>query len=322
DDRRYYSYSTFFKKQCGGRVQKLSLNAGFTCPNRDGSISHGGCIFCDNNAFNPSYCNPQKSITQQLDEGIEFHEWRYRKSVDYLAYFQAFSNTYKPLPELKRLYEEALSHPKVIGFVVGTRPDCIDDEKLDYIEELAQKHYVAVEYGIESCYDSTLRYINRGHDFATTRKAIEATAKRGIHTGGHIILGLPGETRQMMLHEAEIISSLPINSLKLHQLQILKDTTLETDYRLHPDLYPVWQLDEYVDFVVDFLERLRSDIVVERFAGEVPPRYQATPERSWRDDAGKLIRNETIPLLVEKRLQERDTWQGKLFNSKLETRNH
>ena len=293
-------------------MQKLSLNAGFTCPNRDGSISTGGCIFCDNNAFNPSYCNPQKSIIQQLDEGIEFHEWRYRKSVDYLAYFQAFSNTYKPLPELKRLYEEALSHPKVIGIVVGTRPDCIDDEKLGYIEELAQKHYVAVEYGIESCYDSTLRYINRGHDFATTRKAIEATAKRGIHTGGHIILGLPGETRQMMLDEVTMINSLPINSLKLHQLQILKGTDLETDYRLHPDLYPAWRLDEYVDFVVDFLERLRCDIVVERFAGEVPPRYQATPERSWRDADGSLTRNETIPLLVEKRLQERDTWQGKM----------
>ena len=312
DSRRYNSYANYFRLHFGQRVQKLSVNAGFTCPNRDGSKGTGGCIFCDNGAFNPSYCNPQKSITQQLDEGIEFHQWRYRKSVDYLAYFQAFSNTYKPLPELKRLYEEALSHPKVRGIVIGTRPDCIDDEKLDYLQELSQKHYVAVEYGIESCYDSTLRYINRGHDFATTRKAIEATAKRGIHTGGHLIFGLPGESRQMMLDEVAMINSLPINSLKLHQLQILKGTRLEEDYRQHPDLYPAWQLDEYVDFVVDFLERLRSDIVVERFAGEVPPRYQATPERSWRNTDGSLTRNETIPLLVEKGLQERDTWQGKM----------
>ena len=315
DSRRYNSYANYFRLHFGQRVQKLSVNAGFTCPNRDGSKGTGGCIFCDNGAFNPSYCNPQKSITQQLDEGIEFHQWRYRKSVDYLAYFQAFSNTYKPLPELRRLYEEALSHPKVRGIVIGTRPDCIDDEKLDYLQELSQKHYVAVEYGIESCYDSTLQYINRGHDFATTRKAVEATAKRGIHTGGHIILGLPGETRQMMLQEAEIISSLPINSLKLHQLQILKGTRLEEDYRQHPDLYPAWRLDEYVDFVVDFLEQLRSDIVVERFAGEVPPRYQATPERSWRNTDGSLTRNETIPLMVEKRMEERDTWQGKIYKT-------
>jgi radical SAM protein (TIGR01212 family) len=320
DDRRYNSYSNFFKQRFGQRVQKLSVNAGFSCPNRDGSISSGGCIFCDNNAFNPSYCNPQKSITQQLDEGIEFHQWRYRKSVDYLAYFQAFSNTYKPLEELKRLYGEALSHPKVCGIVIGTRPDCVDDAKLDYIRELAQTHYVAVEYGIESCYDSTLRYINRGHDFACTRRAIETTAKRGIHTGGHLIFGLPGETRQMMLDEVATINDLPLNSLKVHQLQILKNTALETDFRTNPSLYPTWQLTEYVEFVVDFLERLRSDIVVERFAGEVPPRYQATPERSWRDADGRLLRNETIPLLVEQRMEERDTWQGR-FSSDSGIRN-
>ena len=171
---------------------------------------------------------------------------------------------------------------------------------------------MSVEYGIESCYDKTLQYINRGHDFACTRRAIEATAKRGLHAGGHLIFGLPGETRQMMLDEVAMINELPLNSLKFHQLQILKNTALEADYRNNPHFYPAWQLTEYVEFVVDFLERLRSDIVVERFAGEVPPRYQATPERSWRDASGKLIRNETIPLLVEKRLLERDTWQGKI----------
>ncbi len=311
DSRRYNSYANYFRLHFGQRVQKLSVNAGFTCPNRDGSKGTGGCIFCDNGAFNPSYCNPQKSITQQLDEGIEFHQWRYRKSIDYLAYFQAFSNTYKPLQELKMLYGEALAHPKVIGLVIGTRPDCVDTAKLDYLKELSASHYIAVEYGIESCYNSTLQYINRCHDFETTRSAIETTASRGLHVGGHLILGLPGETKEMMLHEAELLSQLPLNSLKLHQLQILKGTAMENDYSQNPRLYPAWELGEYVDFVVDFLERLRPDIVVERFAGEVPPRFQATPERSWRDAQDRLIRNETIPLMVEKRMEERDTWQGK-----------
>lgn len=313
DGRRYNSYSNYFKEHFGHRVQKLSLDAGFTCPNRDGSKGYGGCIFCDNNAFNPSYCQPQKSITRQLDEGIEFHEWRYKKSPSYLAYFQAYSNTYKPLPELKRLYEEALSHPKVIGMIIGTRPDCVDEEKLDYIARLAEQKYVTIEYGIESCYDSTLKYINRGHDFATTQKALRLTAERGIRTGGHIIFGLPGESREMMLREAEILSSLPVNTLKFHQLQILNGTALERDFQKHGELYPVFGLADYVDFIVDFLELLSPDIVIERFAGEVPPRYQATPERSWRDPSGKLLRNETVPVLIEKRLEERDTWQGKKF---------
>ena len=316
DTRRYNSYSNFFRKKFGQRVQKLSVDAGFTCPNRDGTISQEGCIFCNNNAFNPSYCQPQKSITQQLEEGIEFHRWRYRKSMSFLAYFQAFSNTYKPLDKLQRLYGEALAHPQVVGIVIGTRPDCVDDEKLDYLQELSKKCFVSLEYGIESCYNNTLKYINRGHDFATTRRAIEATAERGIHTGGHLIFGFPGETRQMMLDEADIVSSLPINSLKMHQLQILSNTHLEYDYHNNPHLYPAWQLDEYVDFVADFVERIRPDIVIERFAGEVPPRFQAVPERSWRDANGKLIRNETIPLLVEKRLSERNSWQGIKFVAK------
>ena len=315
DGRRYNSYSNYFKEHFGHRVQKLSLDAGFTCPNRDGSKGRGGCIFCDNNAFNPSYCQSQKSITQQLNEGIEFHEWRYKKSPDYLAYFQAYSNTYKPLSELKRLYEEALAHPKVIGLIIGTRPDCVDEEKLDYIAQLAENKYVTIEYGIESCYDSTLQYINRGHDFLATERAFQLTAERGIKTGGHIIFGLPGETREMMLGEAKMLSSLPINTLKFHQLQILKNTALEEDFLRNPHLYPRFELLEYVDFVVDFLELLNPEIVIERFAGEVPPRYQATPERSWRDASGKLIRNETIPLLVEKRLEERGTWQGKKYKA-------
>ncbi|MBO7226394.1 MAG: TIGR01212 family radical SAM protein, partial [Bacteroidales bacterium] len=177
-ERRYNAYSNYFKKHFGGRVQKLSIDAGFTCPNRDGSKSVGGCTFCNNDAFNPSYCQPSKSITQQLDEGIEFHEWRYKKSCEYLAYFQAYSNTYGPLDKMQRLYSEALSHPKVIGLVIGTRPDCIDEQKLDYLQQLSKDYYITVEYGIESCYDKTLKTINRGHDFQTTVEAIKATAER------------------------------------------------------------------------------------------------------------------------------------------------
>ena len=308
-ERRYNAYSNYFKKHFGGRVQKLSIDAGFTCPNRDGSKSVGGCTFCNNDAFNPSYCQPSKSITQQLDEGIEFHEWRYKKSCEYLAYFQAYSNTYGPLEKMQRLYSEALSHPKVIGLVIGTRPDCIDPQKLDYLQELSRNYYITVEYGIESCYDKTLKTINRGHDFQTTVEAIKATAERGLHVGGHLIFGLPGESRDEMLAQAHTLSDLPLHSLKFHQLQILKGSLMEKDYALHPDKYSFFELDDYIDFVIDFLERLRPDIVVERFAGEVPPRYQVT-------SAWGLIRNEKIPVLVENRMKQRDTWQGKMYEEK------
>ena len=309
---RYNNYSGYFKKLFGERVQKLSIDGGFSCPNRDGSLSQGGCSFCNNDAFNPSYCHttPQKSITQQLDEGISFHAWRYHNAPQYLAYFQAYSNTYAPLHILKQRYEEALNHPKVIGIVIGTRPDCVDDAKLDYIASLSKQHYVAIEYGIESCYDATLERVNRHHDFATTRRAIEATAQRGIHCGGHLILGLPGESREMMLSEADIINTLPIETIKLHQLQILKGSLLEQQLLQGEPIPEGFTLEAYISLVCDFVERLRPDIIIERFAGEVPPRYQALPERSWRRNDGRLLRNEEIPNLVEQELAHRNTHQG------------
>jgi len=319
--QRYNAYSAYFRQTYGERLQKLSIDAGFGCPNREaGDPSAGraanGCTFCDNNAFNPSYCSPHKSITQQLDEGILFHEHRYKKSGHYLAYFQAFSNTYASIDVLRARYEEALAHPKVVGLIIGTRPDCVDEEKLAIISSLKNYpkvggiRHIAVEYGIESCYDVTLQRVNRGHDFATTRKAIELTAKHGLCCGGHLILGLPGESRQMMLDEVDIINSLPINTLKLHQLQILKGTRMEQD----GDLPKGFELKEYIALVCDMLERLRPDIMMERFAGEVPPRYQARPDRSWRRADGRLIRNEEIPIMVEQELERRDSWQGKLFH--------
>lgn len=303
---RYNSYAAFFRERYGSRVQKLSVDAGFSCPNRDGTLSSGGCVFCNNDAFNPSYCMPEKSIARQLDEGMEFHRRRYPKTNHYLAYFQAYSNTYASIDVLKSRYEEALSHESVIGLVIGTRPDCVDESKLDYIASLSEKCFIAVEYGIESCYDDTLAAINRGHNFATTQWAIEATAARGIHCGGHLILGLPGDTRDRILGEADILNGLPLDTVKLHQLQILKGSLLE---RMDP-LPPQYALDEYISLVCDFVERLRPDIAIERFAGEVPPRYQACPERSWRRADGRLIRNEEIPQMVERELSRRNSYQG------------
>ncbi len=304
--RRFNSYSSYFKALFGGRVQKVAINAGFSCPNRDGTVGVGGCSFCINEAFTPSYCTPSKSITQQIDEGVEFHARRYRKASDYLAYFQSFSNTYAPLERLKELYDEALSHPNIRGIIVGTRPDCVDSEKLDYLAELATKHYVAVEYGVESTYESTLRAINRGHSFHVAQKAIEESARRNLHTGAHFILGLPGESDAMLLEQVERINSLPLETIKFHQLQIFRGTTMADEYDHNPSQFRFWQREEYIDLVIDLLEHLRPDLVVERFASEAPPRYHYGP--NWG-----TLRNETILTMFEKRLEERATYQGRLY---------
>ena len=308
-DRRFNSYSGYFRKLFGARVQKVSIDAGFTCPNRDGTKGTGGCSFCLNDAFNPSYCMPEKSVTNQIQEGIEFHGWRYSEATSYLAYFQAFSNTYAPIDRLKSLYGEALAYPGVIGLIIGTRPDCIDDEKLGFIKQLSAKHYIAIEYGIESCYDKTLSRINRGHNFAAAREAVEKTAGLGITTGAHFIFGLPGESKDEMLAQAEIISSMPLKTVKFHQLQIIKGTAMEKEFRAKPSDFVMFTWDEYLDFFVTFLERLNPEIVVERFTGEAPPRFLDQPR--W----GKKRADEIVGL-VEKRLEELDTWQGKLYKSK------
>ncbi len=305
--RRFNSYAGYFKRTFGQRMQKVTINAGFTCPNRDGNLARGGCTYCDNGAFNPSYCLPQKSITQQINEGIEFHAThRYKDAQQYLAYFQAFSNTYAPLDTLRRLYCEALQHPLVAGIIIGTRPDCVDGEKLDYLAEIAREKYVSVEYGVESCYDKTLWRINRGHDFSCARQAIEATSRRGINVGAHIIFGLPGECKEDMLREAGILSELPLHSIKFHQLQLVKNTALAQEFADNPQNFTRFTIPEYIDFFIDFLEVFNPNIVIERFAGEVPPRFLA------HSDWG-LIRNEQLLAMLDKRLEERDTWQGKNF---------
>lgn len=307
DERRFNSYAAYFRRTFGHRMQKVTINAGFTCPNRDGKISTGGCTFCDNAAFTPSYCDSTKSITQQIDEGVEFHRKRYRTAEQYLAYFQSFSNTYAPLERLRECYDEALSHPAVAGIVVGTRPDCVDEEKLDYFAELARRKYVAIEYGVESCYDATLRRINRGHDFATARRAIEMTAERGIHCGAHFILGLPGESDQMLIEQVEQINSLPLTTVKFHQLQLFRGTALAREWDEHPERFRFWSIEEYIDLFVEILRRLRPEIVVERFAGEAPPRYHHT--EGWG-----LVRNEQLLAMLDKRLEERGVHQGEIFD--------
>ena len=309
EGKRYNSFVGYFKRNYCERLQKIVLDAGFTCPNRDGKVGRGGCTYCDNAAFHPAYSTAGKSLHQQMDEGIVFHKVRYRTTEHYLAYFQAFSNTYAPLERLKSLYEEALSHPQVVGIVIGTRPDCVDEQKLDYLAELAKDHVVIVEYGIESCYDNTLLRINRGHDFETARRAVAMTAERGIDVGVHFILGLPGETRQMMLDACGMINELPVRSVKFHQLQIVKGTKMEQEYAEKPQDFERFGLDEYIDFFVDMLERLRPDLSIERFVGEVPPRF--VNETPWG-----LIRNVELLRLLDKRLEERQTWQGRLICQK------
>jgi radical SAM protein (TIGR01212 family) len=307
-NRRFNAYSNYFRNLYGARVQKVSVDAGFTCPNRDGTKGTGGCTYCNNDAFNPSYCLPGKSVTRQIEEGIEFHKWRYRGSDSYLAYFQAFSNTYAPLDTLKELYEEALKYPGVIGLIIGTRPDCIDNEKLEYLKELSDRCYIAVEYGIESCYNKTLERINRGHTFEEAENALKMTSGLGINTGAHFIFGLPGETRDEMLAEAGIISRLPLKTVKFHQLQIIKGTAMEVQYSNNPVEFQLFTWEEYLEFFISFLERLSPALVVERFTGEAPPRF-LTGEGWGKKRADQIVN------LVEKRLEELDTWQGKLYST-------
>lgn len=319
EGKRYNTFVGYYRRLYGERLQKLVIDAGFTCPNRDGTVGRGGCSFCDNAAFHPSYSTSGKSIAEQIDEGIEFHQVRYRNTKHYLAYFQSYSNTYAPISRLRELYLAALTHPKIVGIVIGTRPDCVDEEKLDFLaglkagEGLGDWHrdgfehpVVKVEYGIESCYDETLLRVGRGHDVAVAERAVRMSAERGLEPGAHFILGLPGETREMLLGQCRFISSLPLHSVKFHQLQIVKGTRMEKEFAQVPQDFLRLSLPDYLDMVIDILERLRPDLYIERVAGEVPPRF--VNETQWG-----LIRNFQILHLLDERLSERNTWQGRLY---------
>jgi uncharacterized protein len=303
--KRYNDFSSHFRNLFNERVQKVSIDAGFTCPNRDGTKGTGGCTYCNNSTFKPTYCNLTKSVSEQLDEGIQFFGRKY-ESMKFLAYFQAYTNTYAPLPDLKKLYSEALETPKIIGLVIATRPDCLNDNLLDYLQELSEKYYIMVELGIESCENETLIKINRGHTYEESMKAIEQLSQRKIHSCAHLIIGLPGENRETMLSQAIKISETQIENVKLHQLQIHIGTKMAHDYELAPERFSFFtEVADYIEFVVDYLEHLRPSIIVERFVSESPSRLLIAP--NWG------IKNFEIVSKVEKRLKERDTYQGKLY---------
>lgn len=304
--RRFNAYPEYFKKLFGNRVQKLTLDAGFTCPNRDGTVAHGGCTYCSNDAFNPSYCTPYKSIPQQLSEGIEFHAVRYRNAQKYLAYFQAFSNTYAPLNTLQQLYKQALSIPNVIGLVIGTRPDCVDAQKLDYLAELNKEVFISVEYGVETTNNKVLASINRGHNYEKSVWAINQTAQRGICTGAHFIIGLPGETANDFIQSIPIINQLPLTTIKLHQLQIFTNTAMAIEYEKDASAFNIFSFDEYLNIIISVVEQLNPNFVIERMVSEAPPRFLLSPSFNG-------LRAFQVQQKFEKLLLERDTWQGKHY---------
>ncbi len=301
---RYNEFGKWLHGEFPYKVQKISINAGFTCPNRDGTRGWGGCTYCNNQSFNPDYCRTEKGVAEQLVEGKAFFARKY-PDMRYLAYFQAYTNTYAGIGRLKSLYEEALSVDGVVGLVIGTRPDCMPDELLDYLERLAHHAFLLVEYGIESTCDNTLLRINRGHTFADTADAVRRTAERGIRVGGHVILGLPGEGHEELMEQAATLSSLPLKTLKLHQLQLIRGTRMAAEYQLHPEEFHLYTVDEYIDLVIDYVEHLRPDLVLERFVSQSPRELLLAPD--WG------VKNHEFTARVRRRMAERDSWQGKCF---------
>lgn len=302
--KRYNEFGDFLRDQLTFKAQKISINAGFTCPNRDGSKGWGGCTYCNNQTFSPEYCHTEKTVTDQLEEGIRFFSRKY-PDMRYLAYFQAYTNTYDKINSLILKYEEALTYPGVEGLIIGTRPDCMPEELLEYFAELSRRTFVMIEYGLESTSDKTLLRINRGHTHAESESAIRRTAAKGIYTGAHLILGLPGESKEEILRHASILSTLPITTLKLHQLQLIRHTHMAKEYAETPEAFHLYTADEYIDLVIDFIERLNSSIVVERFVSQSPKELLIAPD--WG------LKNFEFTAKVNKRLDERDTWQGKLY---------
>ena len=300
----YNDYGTWLRQRFPYKVQKISVDAGFTCPNRDGRLGTGGCIYCNNDSFNPSYCQREKSVKQQLVEGKEFFRRKYPE-MRYMAYFQAFTNTYSTLDHLKSLYEEALDVEDVVGLVIGTRPDCIDDTLLDYLTQLARQTMVTLEYGIETANDDTLRLIRRGHDFQCVRDAVERTKGRGIVIGGHVILGLPGEDAEESVRQATIMSQLGLDVLKIHQMQIIRGTRLAQMYAENP--FHLYSPEEYSELIVRYLEHLSEDMEVERFASQSPKEMLIAPK--WG------LKNYELTNLIVNKMKREGRRQGSLFVS-------
>ena len=303
----YRDFSEYLSSRFPYKVQKISINAGFTCPNRDGSKGYGGCTYCNNQSFSPGYGKPTKSISLQLEDGIKFFSHKY-PDMKYLAYFQSYTNTYDPIDSLIDKYEEALSYPDVVGLIVGTRPDCMPEKLLDYFETLSKKTFVMIEYGVESTLNKTLDRVNRLHSYEESENMIRKTAKKGIAVGAHMILGLPGETKDEILSHADKLSELPLTSIKLHQLQIIKGTIMSREYRVDPSAFNLFELDDYINMCVSFSERLNPEIYIERFTSQSPEKLLIAPE--WG------LKNYVVRDMIIKQFNERDTWQGQKYKIK------
>ena len=304
--KAYNDYGSFIRGHFGERVQKISLDTGFTCPNRDGTKGTGGCSYCNNNTFNPDYCKPGVSISEQLDKGISFFSQK-RGTRKFLAYFQAYTNTYADTELLKSLYLDALAHPGVEGLVIGTRPDCVSEQLLAFLSELSRDRFICLEFGVESTLNRTLETVNRCHTYEETVAAYERARDRGIYLGAHLILGLPGETREEMLAHADAVSALPIRFLKLHQLQVVKHTRMAVDLQRHPEDFALFELEDYLELVTEFVARLRSDIIIERFISESPANLLLAPR--WG------LKNFEIVARIDRLLEAKESWQGKNFTA-------
>lgn len=302
--KRYLDFSSFIKINFGERVQKISLDIGFSCPNRDGTKGYGGCTYCNNNTFNPDYCEPQKSIKEQLEQGIAFFS-RKGKNNKFLAYFQAYTNTYGDFEQLKAMFEEALSVPKVVGLVIGTRPDCISREIIDYLDELSRSFFVSLEFGVESTNENTLIEVNRCHTFKDTINTFELCRGKGFHLGAHIILGLPNESREDLLNHAVEISKLPVDTLKIHHLQIVKNSIMSHNYKNNPEGFNLFSSEAYIDLVSEFITYLRPDIIIERFTSEAPKELLIAPKWGFK--------NFEMVYKIDKNLALKNLWQGKNY---------
>jgi len=298
--RRYNSFGSYMKKKFGTTVYKVNVDAGFTCPNRDGTVGTSGCIYCNNDSFRPNSCRPTLTVSEQIHNGIVYVKKRY-KADKFLVYFQPYTNTYAPVEELELIYKEALSAPSVIGLAIGTRPDAVDDGKISLLQSLAEKYFILIEYGMQSIYDRTLEFINRGHNYHAFLKALDVTKNRGVFIGAHMIIGFPTETREEMLSMADELSHLPIEFLKIHQLQVVKDTPLEIIYRKDP--FHIFGYEEYLDFMAEFIERLSARIVLQRLFATAPDSILIAPK--WGKSRQEILRD------IEKRLEVKDTYQGK-----------
>ena len=298
--RRYRAFSRFLRERFGGRVHRVTIDAGFTCPNVDGTVTTGGCVYCDNRSFSPNRRLPRATVRDQVSRGVELLGRRYR--VDrFLAYFQAATNTHAPVERLRRLYDEALDHPQVVGLAVGTRPDSVPDPVLDLLQEYARGRYVCLELGLQSIHDRSLDWMNRGHHYDAFLDAVRRCQGRGLDLCAHVILNLPGESHADMLATADALAALPVQAVKIHNLHVVRGTPMEAMY--NAGQIPLFTMKEYVQMACDFLERLPPQMVIHRLNGDAPPDYLVAP--LWCRDKAVLLRR------IEEELVQRDGWQGK-----------